>query len=54
MRKPLNTASNDVAFTIRIGYERQAYIGSLDGGGHYPTTMVIEIYEDTDSNKDKE
>lgn len=51
MRFPINETEDGVAFAIRTGYERHAYIGSLGGGGHFPTTQVIEIYE-VDTNTD--
>ena len=45
MKQAINTALEGVAFAIRTGYERHAYMGSLNGRGHFPTTCVIEIYE---------
>ena len=53
MKQAFNTALEGVAFAIRAGgYERHAYVGSLNGGVHFPTTCVIEIYDtNTASNK---
>lgn len=52
MKQAFNIALEGVAFAIRAGYERHAYVGSLNGGGHFPTTCVIEIYDtNTASNK---
>ena len=45
--KPINITSDGCAFAIRTGYERHAYLNGM-GGGFYPATGVMEIYE-TDS-----
>ena len=43
---PMNTTSEGCAFAIRTGYERHAYLnGMTRGGGFYPATGVMEIYE---------
>ena len=52
MKQAFNIALEGVAFAIRAGYERHAYVGSLNGGGHFQTTCVIEIYE-TDFSKSR-
>lgn len=45
---PINV-TDGYAFTIRTGYERHAYLnGMTRGGGFYPATGVLEIYEDTE------
>lgn len=46
-RVPLNINRDGCAFAIRTGYERHAYLnGMTRGGGFYPATGVLEIYED--------
>ncbi|MGN0227481.1 MAG: hypothetical protein ACI4AI_05400 [Paludibacteraceae bacterium] len=32
MKQAINTALEGVAFAIRTGYEKHAYVGSLNGG----------------------
>lgn len=47
---PINVTDNECAFAIRTGYERHAYLnGMTRGGGFYPASGVLEIYEDDDS-----
>lgn len=44
MKFPINTADG-VAFTLRAaGYDKHCYLNALNGGGHFPTTAVMEIY----------
>ena len=50
---PLNISSDGCAFTIRTGYERQAYLnGMTRGGGFYPATGVLEIEYKNGSESD--
>lgn len=43
---PINVTKDGCAFTIRTGYERHACLnGMTRGGGFYPATGVMEIYE---------
>ena len=47
MTMPINVTDEGYAFTIRTGYERHAYLnGMTRGGGFYPATGVLEIYEE--------
>lgn len=52
----MNVTDEGCAFTIRTGYERHAYLnGMTRGGGFYPATGVLEIYEDAENTSgDKE
>lgn len=44
---PINITSDGCAFAIRTGYQRHACLnGMTRGGGFYPATGVMEIYED--------
>lgn len=44
---PLNVTDEGCAFAIRTGYEGHAYLnGMTRGGGFYPASGVLEIYED--------
>lgn len=48
---PINITNEGCAFTIRTGYERHAYLnGMTRGGGFYPATGVLEIYEETEES----
>ena len=50
--KPINTTVDGCAFTITTRMPLQAGLTNLiGGGGHYPTTGVIEIHEDDKTNK---
>ena len=43
---PINTTSDGCAFTIVTRYEGRAYLKSMtSGGGYYPCTGVMEIYD---------
>ena len=43
---PLNVTDDGCAFTIVTRYEARAYIrGMTEGGGYYPCTGVLEVYE---------
>ena len=53
MKQAINTAIDGVAFAIRAGYEHHVYMGSLRGGGHFPKTCVIEIYEECSNRMGK-
>lgn len=47
--RALNVTDEGCAFTIRSGYEHHAYLnGMTRGGGFYPASGVIEIYEEED------
>lgn len=49
---PINVTAERCAFAIRTGYERHAYLnGMTRGGGFYPATGVLEIYEKSDTDK---
>ena len=55
MRFPLDTDSDQCAFTIKLGYEQKVYIKNLGkGGAHYPATSIIEIYESPDATPPQE
>ena len=44
---PINTTPDGCSFTIVTRYEGRAYLKSMtSGGGYYPATGVLEIYED--------
>ena len=46
---PINVTDDGCAFALRTGYERHAYLnGMTRGGGFYPATGVLEIYESMD------
>lgn len=52
---PINVTSEGCAFTIRTGYERHAYLnGMTRGGGFYPATGILEIYEDNGIDPDRQ
>ncbi len=43
---PINTTADGCAFTIVTRYEGRAYLKSMTGGGgYYPCTGVIVIYD---------
>ena len=42
---PINTVEGEVAFAIRTRYESHCYVNALNGGGHFPTTAVMEVYD---------
>ena len=47
---PLNVTDDGCVFAIRTGYERHAYLnGMTRGGGFYPASGVLEIYEEEDT-----
>jgi hypothetical protein len=48
-RTPINATDDGNAFAIRTGYERHCYVGALNGGGHFPTTAVLEIFDICDA-----
>ena len=49
---PINVTAEGRAFTIRTGYERHAYLnGMTRGGGFYPATGVLEVYDEEDTDK---
>ena len=44
--KPINTTADGLAFTIRARYFANSSMANLtNGGGHFPSTGVLEIYE---------
>lgn len=46
MNLPLDTDIDNCAFTIRTDYHQKVYVKNLGtGGGHYPATSVITIYQ---------
>ena len=52
MNLPIDTTDNGCAFALRVGYDAKCYAGNVGtGGGHYPATAVIVIYEVLDETK---
>lgn len=48
---PINTTPDGCAFAITTRLPLQAGWTNLTcGGGHYPSTGVLEVYEDDDTN----
>ena len=44
---PINVTALGLAFTIRARYFANSSMANLtNGGGHYPSTGVMEIYEE--------
>ena len=49
---PINTTAEGLAFTIRARYFANSSMANItNGGGHFPSTGVIEIYEEDSSYK---
>ena len=45
--KPINTTSDGLSFAIRARYFANSSMANLtNGGGHFPSTGVIETYEE--------
>ena len=42
---PINTTTDGYAFAIRARYNGACLSDLTGGGGHYPKTEVIEVYE---------
>ena len=46
MNLPIDTTDDGCAFALRVGYDAKCYAKNLGtGGGHYPATAVIVIWE---------
>lgn len=51
-RLPINVTPEGNAYGIKASYFKNAAITTLTGGGgHFPCTGVIEIYEENGSDK---
>lgn len=48
---PTNTTSDGTAFAVTTRSSAVAFENVSQGGGHYPSTGVIVIYEVADNNR---
>lgn len=52
---PINVTSEGCAFTLRAKYEAHVYFnGMTRGGGFYPATGVMEVWDDEDIRTEQE
>ena len=46
MNSPINTATDGAAFAVTVSMPNNAQLCNIvNGGGHYPSTGVLTIYE---------
>lgn len=48
---PINTTADGTAFTVTTRIAAAGFFNITGGGSHYPSTGVIEVYEDDNSDQ---
>lgn len=51
---PINVTSEGCAFTIRARYDGACLKSLTGGGGYYPNTGVMEVWDDEDIRAEQE